>query len=387
MTSTLSAGIVGLGILGRQYIERLQTHAAVEIAALCDVRRDVAAAQAGPLGVAAYDDVAQMLAGQRLDLVVVATPDHLHLAPALAAVEAGTPAIILEKPLATTAAEAETLCAAVERRGTRLFVNFANRAMPLDLATYYIVQQGLIGAPVYAESRLDDNISVPNALWGARSAEFAAGSSPAHFLLSHVIDLMLWTFAPARVVEVFAISRQVVLGATPDLYDAYLLFDSGLRVRCKAEWIKVMDEIVEYYTSITGAQGSIVYNKRPGFGVEESWRANFGADVPFEEVLAHQQALNDQGILVRAGRHLRPPDEGYYASSVHTSLEHRGPDGATGMLLVGPILDALLEDTLQPSSWQGRGLLPTHVDGLRQVRVVHAIEESARRGQPVRVEL
>ncbi len=55
------------------------------------------------------------------------------------------------------------------------------------------------------------------------------------------------------------------------------------------------------------------------------------------------------------------------------------------MMLVEPMLDGILEDTLQPASWVDRGPLPTHVDGLRQVRVVHAIEESAKSGQPVAV--
>jgi hypothetical protein len=52
-------------------------------------------------------------------------------------------------------------------------------------------------------------------------------------------------------------------------------------------------------------------------------------------------------------------------------------------MLIGPMLDSFAQGTLTPSSWQGLGPLPTHVDGLRQVRVVQAILESAQRGQPV----
>jgi len=385
MATKLKAGIIGLGILGRQYIDLFTRHDAVEVAAVCDVRRAVADEAAAAINAAAYDDAHAMLAEQTLDLAVIATPDHLHLAPSLAAIEAGVPAVIQEKPLATTLADAETLYNAAEQRGTRFFINYANRAMPLDLAAYYVVQQGLIGKPVYAESRLDDNISVPTGLWGERSAEFSAGSSTAHFLLSHVVDLMHWLFAPARVVEVFAIRQDIVLGHTPDLYDAYLLFDSGLKVRCKAEWIRYMDEIVEFYSSISGERGTLIYNKRPGFGTRESWRANFGDAAADMDLQRHLDALGSQGVYLRAARHFRPQTSGYYAPSVALSLEHEGPDGATGMMLVEPMLDAILEDTLQPSSWVDRGPLPTHIDGLRQVRVVHAIEESAKTGRPVAV--
>ena len=386
MPTNMKAGVIGLGFLGQEYASLFKARDDVELAAVCDVRRPVADQLAASTGAVAYADFAAMLSDQSLDLVVVATPDHLHLEPSLAAIEAGVPAVIQEKPFATRLEDAENLHEVVEKRGTRFFVNYANRAMPFDLATYYVVQQGLIGRPVYAETRLDDNISVPTALWGERSAEFAAGSSTAHFLLSHVTDMMHWLFAPARVVEVCAISQETVLGNTPDLYDAFLVFDSGLKARCKAEWIRYMDDIVEFYTSISGDQGTLIYNKRPGFGATESWRANLGdvaaAGVDMDR---HLQALGEQGIHLCASRHFRPDSGEYYASSVAASLEHRGPDGATGMMLVGPMVDALMQDTLQPSTWTDRGPLPTHVDGLRQVQVVNAIITSARTGRPVSV--
>jgi predicted dehydrogenase len=379
----LKAGVIGLGILGQQYLDFFAKRPDVTTVAVCDLRSEAAEAQAAQHQATAYTDYRRMLAEQRPDLLVVATPDHLHREPTLAAIAAGTPYLIQEKPLATELREAEEIAAAVERSGTRLFLNYANRAMPYDVATYHVIQEGLIGAPVYAESRLDDNISVPNALWGARSREFAGGSSPAHFLLSHVVDLLHWWFAPQRVTEVFAITQQKVLGFTPDLYDAFLTFDGGIKVRIKAEWIKHMDQIVEFYTSITGERGTVIYNKRPGFGVEESWRANFSQPESVEDLAQHQRTLGERGVHTRLGRHYRPGGEEYDVSTVRLSLEHIGPDGAHGLMLVGPMLDALAQNTLTPTSWQGLGPLPTHVDGLRQVQVVQAILDSAQRGQVV----
>ena len=45
--------------------------------------------------------------------------------------------------------------------------------------------------------------------------------------------------------------------------------------------------------------------------------------------------------------------------------------------VVRGFVDAVLEDTLTPSSWQGYGPLPTGIDGLRQTQVVSAIVQSA----------
>jgi predicted dehydrogenase len=384
-TKRLKAGIIGVGLLGSQYLETFRKRSDIEVVGVCDVRRTAAEFAASQAHAAPYTDVAELLAAQRPDLVVVATPDHLHQAPTLAALDAGTPVVIQEKPLATDLAEAAAIYEKVEQCGAKLFVNFANRAMPYDLATYYVLQQGLIGQPVYAESRLDDNISVPTHLWGERSRDFAAGSSPAHFLLSHVVDLMHWWFAPAQVVEVYAISQARVLGFTADLYDAFLIFDSGLKVRVKAEWIKHMDQIVEYYSSFTGEQGSIIYNKRPGFGVQESWRANLSLPPAADVLAAHQQRLGQQGIDVRLAQHYRSTAAAYDVSTVRASLEHIGGDQAHGMMLLDPILDAVQQNTLTPVSWQERGTLPTHHDGLRQVQVVQALLDSAHCGQPVRV--
>jgi predicted dehydrogenase len=384
MSPKLKTGIVGLGILGRQYVETLLPHPDVQLVALCDVRPQVLGEFAARTGAATYTDLDEMLRGQSLDLVVVATPDHLHRAPVMAAIQAGVPNIIEEKPLATTLADARTIFDAVEQQKTRLFINYANRAMPLDLATYYVVQQQLIGRPVYAESRLDDNISVPRNLWGSRSKEFAGGSSTAHFLLSHVVDLMLWTFAPARITDVYAFSQEVVLGYTPDLYDAFLTFDSGLKVRVKAEWIKHMDQIVEFYTSITGVDGTVIYNKLPGFGVQKSWRANFsGSQVTAQSLQQHQEALGGRGVIVRSAQHYHTRTDEFDQSTVNFSLEHLGPDNSNGMMLIPRMLASIAEETLTPSNWQGWGTLPTHLDGLRQVEVVQAIIHSAQKGEPV----
>ena len=322
MSQNLRTGLIGLGILGRQYAETLQRHPDVQLSALCDVRPQVLAEFATASETTTYTNFREMLHAQPLDLVIVATPDHLHREPTLAAIEAGVPSIIQEKPLATSLTDAHAIVEAAEKHQTRLFINYANRAMPLDLATYYVVQQQLIGRPVYAESRLDDNISVPRNLWGSRSKEFAGGSSSAHFLLSHVVDLMLWTFAPARITDVYAVSQEAVLGYTPDLYDAFLTFDSGLKVHVKAEWIKHMEQIVEFYTSITGADGTIIHNKLPGFGVQKSWRANFSSpEMTVDALHHHQTQLGERGIPLRTSQHYHPHTTDFDPSTVRFSLD------------------------------------------------------------------
>jgi predicted dehydrogenase len=380
------AGVIGLGILGRQHAEFLYKHPAVHLAAVADIRQSAALQLASELGAEAFGDYREMLQTHRLDLVVVATPDALHREPTLAAIEAGIPNIVHEKPLATRLTDANAIYEAVERAGARLFMNFANRASPLDIATRYVIQQGMLGRVVYGESRLDDNISVPTQMWGARTQEWAAGSSTAHFLLSHVVDLLRWYFAPAEVKEVYAISQREVLGYTPDPYDAFLTFDSGLKVRVKAEWIKHIDELVEFYMSFSGSEGTLIYNKRPGFGGQEGWRANVSPSLDVTTLLHHQETLLAKGINIAAKVHHPVPSTGQLSAGgdkTALALEKLGPSHGGVMALMGPILDAILEDTLEPAGWHGNGPLPNHVDGLRQTQVVAAIERSSTNGEPI----
>jgi predicted dehydrogenase len=295
------------------------------------------------------------------------------------------PTIILEKPMATTVPDAEAMLNAAEKAGARILINFANRGSAMDRATRYVIQQGLLGRVVYGDVHLDDNISVPTQMWGARTRDWVAGSSTAHFLLSHVTDFLHWVLAPARVTEVYAISQREVLGYTPDLYDAFLTFDDGCRFRVKAEWIKHIDGLVEFAFSFSGSEGSLFYVKRPSFAQVEGWRANVSDRVTPEQLLEHQEALLKQEINVRALLHRPDPTSG--------ELRAGGGDLKRGLeALKLPadwwrigrgFIDGILEDTLTPSSWTGYGPLPTGIDGLRQTQVVCAIVDSAETGRVV----
>ena len=383
----LKACVIGLGILGREYVTRLDDRPEVDVVGVADILEARAREVGKPVRAKAYTDYVPMLRELRPDIAVIATPDPLHRDPVLAAIEAGVPAIIQEKPMATTVADAEAMLDAAEKAGARIFVNYANRGSPLDRATHYVIQQGLLGQIVYGESHLDDHIAVPTRLWGNRTRSWVEGSSTAHFLLSHSVDFLRWVMAPAEVTEVFAISQRKVLTYTPDLYDAFLTFDNGAKFRVKAEWIKHIDGLVEFSLDFSGAEGSLRYSKVAGFAEVEGWRANLSAKLGFRELLKHQGALAAQGVPVGALYHHVDPLADVAeraAGEPRASLEAFNVP-QDGWRVVNSFVDAVLEDTLTPSSWAHYGPLPSGIDGLRQTQVVGAIVESAEQGRVVEV--
>ena len=194
-------------------------------------------------------------------------------------------------------------------------------------------------------------------------------------------------FMPAaEVTDVYAISQQQVLGYTPDVYDAFLTFDSGMKVRVKAEWIKHIDELVEFYMCFSGHKGTLIYNKRGGFGTEPGWRANLPKEIDAEALLGHQEALSALGANMRAMFHRPEPMAGALRAGAMgrvPELEYRGLGYGRPMALSDAIIAAILGDTLEPDGWEGLGPLPTHEDGLAQTRITDAIIRSADCGEPV----
>ncbi len=377
MAETFTACIIGCGIIGIGAVARFSGDERVRVTGVADLDRGRADELAARAEATAYTDVDRMLARERPDIVVLATPDAYHREPALAVARAGTPYLFMQKPLATTLADAVAVHDALRASATRTYMLFTNRFDYMDLATRYVIQRGLIGRPIYGEARLDDNIWVPNHLWGERSADWVAGSSPAQFLLSHVVDQVRWYLEPAEVTSVYGLEQREVLGNTADLLDAYLFLDSGAKVRVKAEWIKFMEARVEYYLSFGGSKGSVTYNKLPGFGTTLGWRAEIDPDIPWNDVLEHHALMQAHEIDSRL-----------------TVEEGWGPKGRTRKTVLaiatngtrGPyrtLVDAVAERTDTPRALEPFGPLPDLDAGLRSVQAVSAIHESARERREV----
>jgi len=126
----LRAGVVGLGMMGRNHV-RVWDEAVegVELAAVADpdpeaVRRATAGRRAR-----GYAAVERMLAEEELDLVSVVAPTSLHLPVALAALRAGAD-VLVEKPIAATRDEATEMMDAAAAAGRMLTVGHIERFNP-----------------------------------------------------------------------------------------------------------------------------------------------------------------------------------------------------------------------------------------------------------------
>lgn len=176
-----SEGATGTGIAndhGRAYIAVPETN----LVALCDVVLDHARSfQERHAGDALYTDYVEMLEKEKLDMVSICTWPGLHAPMVEAAIKAGVKAILCEKPMAPTWAEANRMKMLADEAGVILAFNHQRRFDPP-----YIRAKQLLANELGGLKRLEmqcDNLFD----WGTHwfdMAHFLNGESPAEWVLS-----------------------------------------------------------------------------------------------------------------------------------------------------------------------------------------------------------
>lgn len=150
-------GVIGSAWMGRCNLFALMQVAPVEVVALCDLDRaaltDLSARiEAFPDSVVRqtrkpqlYADYRQMLKRHHFDIVIVATPDHWHALPAIAALKAGAH-VYLEKPITVDVAEGKAILKAARAAKRVVQVGTQRRtSAPHVEARDRIIREGRLG--------------------------------------------------------------------------------------------------------------------------------------------------------------------------------------------------------------------------------------------------
>lgn len=143
---SLRIGVVGTGWWATvNHIPTVQASRLGNIVAICDLDPQRLATVGDRFGVSGrYADVAAMLAAERLDGVMIATPHTAHAAPALAALQAGCH-VLIEKPLATTSADARSIVDAAQTANRQVLVPCGWNFRDYTAQAAQWVQSGQIG--------------------------------------------------------------------------------------------------------------------------------------------------------------------------------------------------------------------------------------------------
>ena len=135
--------VVGAGMIGKAHIGVIRANPACALSAIVDPS-PAALALAQGADVPLYPTLDELIARDKPDAVVLATPNALHLPQALQCIGAGM-AVLLEKPIAPTVAEAEQLVAAVAASHARLLIGHHRAHSPIMASARAVVQAGRLG--------------------------------------------------------------------------------------------------------------------------------------------------------------------------------------------------------------------------------------------------
>jgi UDP-N-acetylglucosamine 3-dehydrogenase len=182
-----------------------------------------------------YSDFDEMLSRERPDAVGVFTPNHLHCEFTVKALNAGAH-VLVEKPMAPTAADARRMVDAAAKTNRVLMVAMQRRFGGIERAIKDALTSGAIGKPNFIRARLSHggpHLWAPRQNWFTSASE--AGGGAMIDLGVHVADLAIWFMG-----EIDSVSGQIgTLAKQSEVDDTgamILHFKSGAIGVVEASW-------------------------------------------------------------------------------------------------------------------------------------------------------
>ena len=202
---TLRYGVIGAGVIAPLHLQAIAALDDVEVAGISALDREAAAALAEEAGCASFADHRELLALEP-DVVVVCTPHPSHPALTIEALEAGAH-VLVEKPLAPEAREADAMIEAADRAGRLLGVCFQQRFRPVIAAAHGLIADGRIGELVRVS--IVDPLYRPHAYYGTagwRGTWAGEGGGVLMNQAPHTLDLLCHLAGPPA--TVWGVSRR-----------------------------------------------------------------------------------------------------------------------------------------------------------------------------------
>jgi predicted dehydrogenase len=190
-----------------------------------------------------------------LDVMAVATPDHLHTQPILAALRRGVH-VLTEKPMCLSIQEADEIIEAAKARNLIVAVDMHKRYDPDHLRIRDDIQNR-IGAPLYGTAYLEEPLEVSTSTF-----KWVESSDPFSYVRPHWTDL-IWSYYKSKPVSLTAVGQKKrLIRDGINAYDAVQVrvdFDNGMSINFHNNWVTPADfeGPVNQGHEIVGADGKV----------------------------------------------------------------------------------------------------------------------------------
>ncbi len=303
----LRTAVVGCGAVSEIYhLPAVARVPAAELVAVADTDLDRARAAAARFGatvaVADYRELPD-----DVEAAIVATSNASHAEIACALLARGTH-VLCEKPMATTAADAERMIAAAGRGKARLMAAHCRRFNPNVAALRALVQRGVLGDVRTISAALGGKYGAWPQRTDFRRQRSLAGGGVLVDIGTHLIDLALWLGAESAVVESYVAADALGWGIECDA-DVTLRFAGGERALLSCSYTHAVNRTLRVEgsegwaeTSVDGSETVMLFSHRAMICRRAGAQALRLTEAdPYERQLAHfiKAILEDAPFIVR----------------------------------------------------------------------------------------
>ena len=355
----IGLAIVGAGRVGLFRGEVAARHPAVEWIGIAELNPNRGGDVAARIGADfVTTDHRELLRRPEVTAVLIATDEHLHVEPILAAVERGVP-MLIEKPLATDLGESARVLKAITDAKLDAIVGYTQRFRRKWLAAKEKVRTGALGDVTLVTSRAFMNRLV--AIDNYKRTDDPSTISPLVISGTHALDIVMWCLEAKTPVECYARSIDKVLGPIYQGIDAtagMIMFADGSVYHLNISWALPVTWPGAVYSLEVGINGT-------------------------DGVLTIDDTHRDMVLAVS-----RPQEEGY-APDKSRLVDFLG-SYPPGDMALGELRGPMREET---DSWLNRVSLglptqaATAAEAHRNLMLTKALDLSARRKQPVKLPL
>lgn len=192
MNAPVKFAVIGLGYIGKRYVNLIGHNQNASLAAVCDIRPEVKAELSKDIPF--FTSVQDLLdSGIEMDVVCVATPNGLHAQHALAVLKSKKH-VVIEKPLALSKNDCEKILYKSLKMHKQVFCVMQNRYSPPSVWLKKIIDDGILGKIFMVQVNCywnRDGRYYKKGGWKG-TTEMDGGTLFTQF--SHFIDIMYWLF-------------------------------------------------------------------------------------------------------------------------------------------------------------------------------------------------
>ncbi|MHC2219248.1 Gfo/Idh/MocA family protein [Rhizobium leguminosarum] len=343
--------VAGLGNMGRSHALAYHNNPGFEIVGL--VNRSTPQLEPELQGYAIHPDFMAALTELKPDLCSINTYSDSHADYAVAAFEAGCD-VFVEKPLATTVADAERVVAAARKAGRKLVIGYILRHHPSWMKL--IEEARKLGPPYVFRMNLNQQSSGPT--WATHKSLMRT-TSPIVDCGVHYVDVMC-QITDAKAVEVRGMGLRMSEEIAADMYNyghLQVLFEDGSVGWYEAGWGPMISETAFFVKDVMSPKGAVSIVMDPNAKSDD-----IDTHTKTSVIRLHTAETGPDGKFIQPDQDMRMTGEpGHQALC---DLEQAF------------MLRAIREDLD----------LDRHMaDAVASLRICLAADESVRTGQPVRL--